>query len=177
MIAYLAAYGVNASRVNVIPGEFRMGSKELKQAGLKVTLPRMKILDLLQQDSPHLSAEAIYRALVDSGEEVGLATVYRVLTQFEAAGLVKRHHFEGGQSVFELNHGQHHDHILCLDCGRIEEFYDEDIERRQRLVAQQLGYTLAEHSLILYGRCAHAKCAHHPQDDDVLDEHLVRGDN
>ena len=105
-----------------------MGSKELKQAGLKVTLPRMKILDMLQhQDGMHLTAEELFRALEESGEEVGLATVYRVLTQFESAGLVKRHHFEGGHSVFELNQGEHHDHILCLECGRIEEFCDEDI--------------------------------------------------
>ena len=130
-----------------------MGSKELKQAGLKVTLPRMKILDMLQhQDSLHLTAEAIYRALVDSGEEIGLATVYRVLTQFETAGLVKRHHFESGHSVFELDQGEHHDHILCLECGRIEEFCDEEIERRQNIIAQRLGFELAEHCLILYGR-------------------------
>ena len=118
-----------------------MGSKELKQAGLKVTLPRMKILDMLQQqENTHLSAEAIYRALVDSGEEVGLATVYRVLAQFESAGLVKRHYFEGGQSVFEVNEGEHHDHIVCLECGRIEEFCDEEIEWRQHAIAQRLGF-------------------------------------
>jgi Fur family ferric uptake transcriptional regulator len=108
-----------------------MGSKELRQAGLKVTLPRMKILNILQQQpSAHLTVEAIFQALGDSGEDIGLATVYRALTQFEASGLVKRYHFENGQSVFELNRGAHHDHILCLDCGRIEEFCDEEIERR-----------------------------------------------
>ena len=140
-----------------------MGSKELKQAGLKVTLPRMKILDMLQhQDSMHLTAEAIYRALIDSGEEIGLATVYRVLTQFESAGLVKRHHFESGQSVFELNQGEHHDHILCLECGRIEEFCDEEIERRQQAVALRLGFELAEHCLILYGHCSRAECSYRP---------------
>lgn len=140
-----------------------MGSKELKQAGLKVTLPRMKILDMLQhQDGMHLTAEEIFRGLEESGEEVGLATVYRVLTQFESAGLVKRHHFEGGHSVFELNQGEHHDHILCLECGRIEEFYDEDIEQRQHVIAQRLGFELAEHCLILYGRCGRPGCSHRP---------------
>lgn len=156
-----------------------MGSKELKQAGLKVTLPRMKILDMLQhQESTHLSAEAIYRALVDSGEEIGLATVYRVLTQFESSGLVRRHHFEGGQSVFEINHGGHHDHILCLECGRIEEFCDEDIEHRQRAIAQQSGFTLAEHCLILYGHCNNADCPHRPLPEGAEGDATVeRGEN
>ncbi len=135
-----------------------MGSKELKQAGLKVTLPRMKILKMLRQDSPHLTAEVIHRLLADSGEDIGLPTVYRVLTQFETAGLVKRHHFESGQSVFELNQGEHHDHILCLDCGRIEEFCDEAIEQRQRLIAERLGFELTEHRLILYGHCTRPDC-------------------
>ena len=136
-----------------------MSSQELKQAGLKVTLPRMKILDILQdnQDS-HLSAEDIYKALLNSGEEVGLATVYRVLTQFESAGLVKRHNFEGGQAVFELDQGEHHDHILCLDCGRIEEFVDASIETRQQKIASDLGFKLSEHSLILYGHCTKKNC-------------------
>lgn len=141
-----------------------MGSKELKQVGLKVTLPRMKILAILQEHggTQHLSAEDIYKSLIASGEEVGLATVYRVLTQFETAGLVKRHHFEGGQSVFELNQGEHHDHILCLQCGRIEEFVDEIIEVRQREIATRLGFRLAEHSLILYGNCTNPDCPHRP---------------
>lgn len=145
-----------------------MGSKELKQAGLKVTLPRIKILEMLQnRESTHLTAEDIYRTLIESGEEIGLATVYRVLTQFESAGLVKRHHFESGHSVFELNHGQHHDHILCVECGRIEEFCDEEIERRQQKVARRLGFELAEHSLILYGHCTRPECAcHHPPELD-----------
>ncbi|MFO1372738.1 MAG: ferric iron uptake transcriptional regulator [Candidatus Competibacteraceae bacterium] len=155
-----------------------MGSKELKQVGLKVTLPRMKILDMLQnQQSAHLTAEDIYRALVNSGEEIGLATVYRVLTQFEAAGLVKRHHFEGGQSVFEINQGDHHDHILCLDCGRIEEFFDEDIERRQRAIAQQLGFELSEHCLILYGHCSRTACPHRPPAGEEDDSMVERGEN
>lgn len=140
-----------------------MGSKEIKQAGLKVTLPRMKILSMLQrQRGVHLTAEEIYRTLVEAGEEIGLATVYRVLTQFELSGLVKRHHFESGQSVFEINQGDHHDHILCVDCGRIEEFCDEIIEMRQQAIAQQLGFELAEHSLILYGHCTRSDCTQHP---------------
>ena len=155
-----------------------MGSKELKQAGLKVTLPRIKILDMLQQqDSLHMTAEAIYRALVDSGEEVGLATVYRVLTQFESAGLVRRHHFEGGHSVFEINQGEHHDHILCLECGRLEEFCDEEIERRQRIIAQRLGFELAEHSLVLYGRCNRPDCANRAGDHEHFDPQVTRGEN
>ncbi|MDS4042127.1 MAG: ferric iron uptake transcriptional regulator [Candidatus Competibacter sp.] len=156
-----------------------MGSKELKQAGLKVTLPRMKILDMLQhQGSTHLTADAIYQSLVDSGEEIGLATVYRVLTQFESAGLVKRHHFESGQSVFEINQGEHHDHILCLECGRIEEFCDEDIERRQRVIAQRLGFELAEHCLILYGHCSRPDCPHRPTGDGEDNDPMVeRGEN
>lgn len=144
-----------------------MGSQEIKQAGLKVTLPRMKILNMLQhQRNTHLTAEEIYRALVDSGEEIGLATVYRVLTQFESSGLVKRHHFESGQSVFEINRGGHHDHILCVDCGKIEEFCDEVIEVRQREVARQLGFELVEHCLILYGHCTRSDCVQHTVDSD-----------
>ena len=155
-----------------------MGSKELKQAGLKVTLPRMKILDMLQhQDSLHLTAEAIYRALVDSGEEIGLATVYRVLTQFETAGLVKRHHFESGHSVFELDQGEHHDHILCLESGRIEEFCDEEIERRQNIIAQRLGFELAEHCLILYCHCSRSECPNRSAEGGDYDARLVRGEN
>ncbi|MBK8963872.1 MAG: ferric iron uptake transcriptional regulator [Candidatus Competibacteraceae bacterium] len=154
-----------------------MGSKELKQAGLKVTLPRIKILDMLQQqDSLHMTAEAIYRALVDSGEEVGLATVYRVLTQFESAGLVRRHHFESGHSVFEINQGEHHDHILCLECGRIEEFCDEEIERRQRIIAQRLGFELAEHCLILYGHCNRSECPHRPSEGEEYEARLASGE-
>jgi Fur family ferric uptake transcriptional regulator len=131
--------------------------------GLKVTLPRMKILEMLQeQEHQHLSAEDIYRSLLSSGEEIGLATVYRVLTQFEAAGLVKRHHFEGGQSVFELNQGDHHDHIVCMNCGRIEEFCDSVIEQRQREIAMTHGFDLIEHSLILYGNCTRSDCPYRP---------------
>ncbi len=155
-----------------------MGSKELKQVGLKVTLPRMKILNILQQQpSTHLTAEAIFQALGDSGEEIGLATVYRVLTQFEASGLIKRYHFEGGQSVFEINQGSHHDHMLCLDCGRIEEFCDEEIERRQRIIAQRLGFELTEHSLILYGHCNRPDCSSRIGDGEDFDQQVTRGEN
>ena len=124
----------------------------LRKAGLKVTLPRMKILELLEKsDKHHLGAEDIYRMLIDAGEEIGLATVYRVLTQFEAAGLVHRHHFDTGQAVFELNRGQHHDHMVCSRTGRVVEFYDEIIEQRQRQIAKEYGFKIIDHSLILYG--------------------------
>lgn len=131
-----------------------MESKDLRKAGLKVTLPRVKILEILEaRRDAHLSAEDVYRALLEAGEDIGLATVYRVLTQFEAAGLVERHNFEGNQAVFELNQGQHHDHMVCVECGRIQEFYDEVIEERQRKVAAAHNFALTDHSLILYGRC------------------------
>lgn len=131
-----------------------MEPKELRDAGLKVTLPRLKILEMLEGSATrHLSAEEIYRMLMEQGEDIGLATVYRVLTQFEAAGLVIRHHFEGGHAVFELQHGTHHDHIVCMRCGRVDEFVDETIEKRQRQKAEELGYRLTDHSLIMYGQC------------------------
>ncbi|OUR82873.1 transcriptional repressor [Cycloclasticus sp. 46_120_T64] len=132
-----------------------MESKDIRAAGLKVTLPRLKILDMLEgSENRHLSAEEMYRALLEEGEEIGLATVYRVLTQFEAAGLVKRHHFEGGSSVFELNQGEHHDHILCVKCGKVDEFYDEVIEQRQSAIAKEKGYKMTDHSLYIYGECS-----------------------
>ena len=135
-----------------------MESSELRKAGLKVTLPRIKILDILEQStSRHQSAEDVYKALLESGEDIGLATVYRVLTQFEAAGLVNRHHFEGGHSVFELNQGTHHDHILCVKCGRVDEFVDETIEARQRSIAEDLGYEMTDHCLYMYGICKNCK--------------------
>jgi Fur family ferric uptake transcriptional regulator len=133
-----------------------MESQEIKNAGLKVTVPRIKILEMLESrgDSErHLTAEEVYKTLLSEGAEIGLATVYRVLTQFEAAGLVKRHHFESGQSVFELNRGDHHDHIVCVKCGRVEEFNDESIERRQREIANQKHFALTDHVLCLYGVC------------------------
>ena len=134
-------------------------STDLRNAGLKVTLPRLKILDILAEGSDrHMSAEDIYKRLLVANQDIGLATVYRVLTQFEAAGLVTRHHFEGGIAVFELNHGPHHDHIVCVDCGHVEEFVDGGIEERQQAVAQRLGFEISDHALILYGHCAKPSC-------------------
>ena len=130
-------------------------TQELKKAGLKVTLPRTKILEMLEHTTTrHMSAEDVYKRLLESGDDIGLATVYRVLTQFEAAGLVVRHHFEGGHSVFEINQGEHHDHIVCVKCGKVDEFIDEVIEGRQRAIADKLGYDITDHSLYLYGICA-----------------------
>jgi Fur family ferric uptake transcriptional regulator len=129
-------------------------TQDLKKAGLKVTLPRMKILELLQNaDRRHLSAEDIYKLLLDADEEIGLATIYRVLTQFEAAGLVTRHHFESGQAVFELERGEHHDHLVCIKCGKVEEFKNDTIESCQDKIAQEAGYRITDHSLIIYGVC------------------------
>jgi Fur family ferric uptake transcriptional regulator len=129
-------------------------SNQIKQAGLKVTLPRVKILDILETSvQRHMSAEDVYKSLIDRGEEIGLATVYRVLTQFEGAGLVCRHHFEGGQSVFELNRGSHHDHLVCMKCGKVVEFMEEEIEKRQKAIAEEHGFTLEDHSLVIYGIC------------------------
>jgi len=127
----------------------------LKDAGLKITAPRLKILQLLESTSVrHVSAEDVYKLLLENGEEIGLATVYRVLTQFEDAGLVARHHFEGGHSVFELSPDQHHDHIVCVKCGKVEEFNDVEIERRQKMIAESLGFELTDHDLNMYGLCA-----------------------
>lgn len=127
--------------------------QELKKAGLKVTLPRLKLLEILEASRhKHLSAEDIYKALLATGEDIGLATVYRVLTQFEAAGLVTRHNFEGGHSVFELDHGKHHDHMVCVETGDIVEFVNEDIERLQREIASEHNFELIDHNLVLYVR-------------------------
>ncbi|ATJ81150.1 ferric iron uptake transcriptional regulator [Halomonas beimenensis] len=127
---------------------------ELRKAGLKVTLPRVKILHILENatNKHHLSAEDVYKTLLDAGEDVGLATVYRVLTQFESAGLVTRHNFDGGHAVFELTQDEHHDHMVCLDSGEIVEFFDETIERRQQEIAEEHGYELVDHALVLYVR-------------------------
>lgn len=131
-----------------------MDNSDLKKAGLKVTIPRVKILEILENaSSHHLSAEDVYRVLLESGQDIGLATVYRVLTQFEEAGLVIRHNFAEGHSVFELDHGTHHDHVVCIKCGRVEEFIDPVIEERQQYVAKQAGYTITDHSLNIYGIC------------------------
>lgn len=133
-----------------------METQDIRNAGLKVTLPRVKILEMLERrqgSDRHLTAEEVYKFLLSEGEEIGLATVYRVLTQFEAAGLVKRHHFEAGNSIFELNRGDHHDHMLCIKCGCVEEFSDELIEQRQQEIAARLGFQLTDHALCLYGVC------------------------
>lgn len=124
---------------------------ELRKAGLKVTLPRVKILQILEAaEQPHMSAEDVYKALMEAGEEVGLATVYRVLTQFESAGLVERHNFDGGHSVFELDRGDHHDHMVCVKTGDVIEFVNEEIEKLQHKIAEEYGYELVEHNLVLY---------------------------
>jgi Fur family ferric uptake transcriptional regulator len=134
---------------------------DLKSSGLKATLPRLKILEVFQRAAQrHMSAEDVYKILLGEGSEIGLATVYRVLMQFEQAGLLSRNHFEGGKSVFELNEGKHHDHLVCLDCGRVEEFFDAQIETRQRAIAQERGFDLQEHSLALYANCTKAVCPH-----------------
>jgi len=131
-----------------------MESADIKKAGLKVTLPRIKILEIMEKsETRHLSAEDVYKHLLEDGEEVGLATVYRVLTQFESAGLVSRHHFDEGHSVFELNQGHHHDHIVCVKCGKVEEFIDETIEQRQRDIAAEAGFQITDHCLYIYGVC------------------------
>ncbi|MEX0962955.1 MAG: ferric iron uptake transcriptional regulator [Pseudohongiellaceae bacterium] len=129
-------------------------NQELRKAGLKVTLPRVKILQIMESsETKHLSAEDVYKALIEADEDVGLATVYRVLTQFESAGLVMRHHFEGGSSVFELTTIDHHDHIVCQTCGSVEEFYDEVIEQQQEKIAKKYGFKITDHSMYLYGIC------------------------
>lgn len=142
-------------------------NKALKEAGLKVTLPRLKILELLQDpESQHISAEDLYKKLIDIGEEIGLATVYRVLNQFDDAGIVTRHHFEGGKSLFELATQQHHDHLVCLDCGRVIEFTDDIIEQRQKEIANKFNVRLTNHSLYLYGHCLEKDCKQNPSRHD-----------
>ncbi|MDE2613835.1 MAG: ferric iron uptake transcriptional regulator [Burkholderiales bacterium] len=136
-------------------------AEELKSSGLKATLPRIKILEIFQRSQlRHMTAEDVYKALLVEGADIGLATVYRVLMQFEQAGLLTRGNFESGKAVFELNEGQHHDHLVCLDCGRVEEFVDAEIERRQRAIAAERGFALQEHSLALYAHCTKTHCPH-----------------
>lgn len=135
-----------------------MDNRDLKRAGLKVTLPRVKILRLLESEvARHLSVDDIYQRLLAAGEEVGLATVYRVLTQFEQAGLVIKHNFEGGQAVYELNQGSHHDHIVCIRCGQVDEFVDARIEALQETIAAEAGYEITDHELIIHGICARCR--------------------
>ncbi len=137
---------------------------EIKSSGLKATAQRIKILEVFQRTRlRHMSAEDVYKVLLNEGADVGLATVYRVLTQFEQAGLLRRSNFESGKSVFELNEGEHHDHLVCLTCSRVEEFHDPEIENRQRVVALQRGFALQEHSLALYANCTKEHCEHRPQ--------------
>jgi Fur family ferric uptake transcriptional regulator len=133
--------------------------QDLKSAGLKATLPRLKIINLFESSKVrHLTAEDVYKMLLGEGLDIGLATVYRVLTQFEQAGLLVRHHFESGKAVFELNQGTHHDHLVCLQCGRVEEFYDADIEKRQIRIARERGFEISEHALYLYADCTKPRC-------------------
>ncbi|WP_101047528.1 ferric iron uptake transcriptional regulator [Macromonas nakdongensis] len=135
--------------------------EELKSTGLKATLPRIKILDIFQTGRQrHMTAEDVFRVLLQDHSDIGLATVYRVLTQFEQAGLLVRSNFESGKAVYELNEGQHHDHLVCLDCGRVEEFYDAEIEKRQHSIAQARGFELQEHALSLYANCTKTDCEH-----------------
>lgn len=142
------------------------GNHALKKAGLKVTLPRVKILELMQQpENQHISAEDLYKKLLDLGEEIGLATVYRVLNQFDDAGIVSRHHFESGKAVFELSTQRHHDHLVCLTCGRVIEFSDEFIEQRQHEIAKKHNIKLTNHSLYLYGVCTDESCAHNHNEE------------
>ena len=148
-----------------MPNRNSPSSSDLKNMGLKATLPRLKVLEIFQRSSVegsgrHMSAEDVYKALIAENIDVGLATVYRVLTQFEQAGLLSRNHFESGKAVFELEQGSHHDHLVCLDCGRVEEFFDEEIEKRQQRIASERGFKLAEHALSLYGNCTKQDCPH-----------------
>ena len=136
-------------------------AEELKNSGLKATLPRIKVLEVFQKTTQrHMSAEDVYKALLSEGADVGLATIYRVLMQFEQAGILSRTHFETGKAVFELNEGKHHDHLVCIDCGRVEEFFDAEIEKRQRSVAQTRGFELHDHALALYAACTKKHCIH-----------------
>ena len=137
---------------------------ELKHSGLKATLPRIKVLEVFQKASQrHMSAEDVYKVLLAEDADVGLATVYRVLMQFEQAGILSRTHFETGKAVFELNEGKHHDHLVCMDCGRVEEFYDAEIEKRQRSIAQTRGFELQDHALALYAACTKKNCTYRPR--------------
>ena len=137
--------------------------EELKSTGLKATLPRLKILEIFQKGQQrHMTAEDVFRVLLQEHADVGLATVYRVLAQFEQAEILVRSHFESGKAVYELNEGQHHDHLVCLDCGRVEEFFDAEIEQRQHAVAKSKGFTIADHALSLYAHCTREACPHRP---------------
>lgn len=141
-------------------------STNLKNMGLKATGPRLKILELFEKaEVRHLTADDVYRLLLSEHIDIGLATVYRVLTQFEQAGLLERHHFESGKAVFEIKAGQHHDHLVCVNCGRVEEFFDEEIERRQKKIAKERGFVIQEHALYLYAECSKPDCPHRGNPD------------
>lgn len=134
-------------------------AEEIKNSGLKATLPRIKILEIFQQARQrHMTAEDVYKLLLNEGSDIGLATVYRVLMQFEQAGILSRNHFETGKAIFELNEGAHHDHLVCVNCGKVEEFYDPEIEKRQQMIAQERGYVLRDHALSLYVQCTRPEC-------------------
>lgn len=152
-------------------------SQSLKSIGLKATFPRLKILDLFEKSNVrHLSAEDVYKLLIAEGMDIGLATVYRVLTQFEQAGILERHFFESGRAVFEMNEGKHHDHLVCVNCGRVEEFYDPEIERRQNKIAKERGFAIQEHALYLYAECLKENCPHRNSSDAHVDKHHLPHD-
>ena len=149
---------------------------ELKSTGLKATLPRLKILDVFQKGTQrHMTAEDVFRVLLQERSDIGLATVYRVLTQFEQAGILSRSHFESGKAVYELNEGTHHDHMVCLDCGRVEEFYDAEIEKRQHAVAKAKGFAIADHALSLYAHCTKQPCPNRPEAHSFAQVQAPRG--
>ena len=152
-------------------------SHRLKIIGLNATFPRLKILDLFEKSNVrHLSAEDVYKLLIAEGMDIGLATVYRVLTQFEQAGILERHFFESGRAVFEMNEGKHHDHLVCVNCGRVEEFYDPEIERRQNKIAKERGFAIQEHALYLYAECLKENCPHRNSPDAHVDKHHLPHD-
>lgn len=157
--SYDESDSIGSSSARREPGTPMTHADELKNSGLKATLPRIKVLEVFQKTKErHMSAEDVFRALLAEHADVGLATVYRVLMQFEQAGILSRNHFETGKAVFELNEGKHHDHLVCLDCGRVEEFFDAEIEKRQRTVAQTRGFELQDHALALYAVCTKKNC-------------------
>ena len=151
----------DAASAPFLTGHAMSSPDDLKTIGLKATLPRLRILELFEKsDVRHMSAEDVYKRLVEEGTDTGLATVYRVLTQFEQAGLLMRHHFESGKAVYELNQGSHHDHLVCLQCGHVEEFYDAEIEKRQEKIAKERGFRIHDHSLYIYADCSKTNCPH-----------------
>ncbi len=142
-------------------------STDLKNIGLKATFPRLKILELFERaETRHLTADDVHQLLLAEKMDIGLATVYRVLTQFEQAGLLERHHFDSGKATFEIRDRQHHDHLVCINCGRVEEFYDEEIERRQKKIAKERGFSIQGHALYLYAECTKTACPHRPKEDE-----------